>query len=150
MKSYPVKFQTIIREEKGWRLVRLKNPVMGGMYAVYNAKDNRIKTGLCLGAAVEILSTVVRSETALPTTGNTCVLDDTPDPSDEKTWDWSAVYFISLWMLAHDPSFADNDYMDNWDNAKKAYVGFLTDYRPDEYFDGGLPEKLTDYLNETK
>lgn len=76
--------------------------------------------------------------------------DKGPDPSDEKTWDWSAVYFISLWLMAHDPYFADNDYMDNWDNAKKAYVGFLTDYQPDEYFEGGLPEKLTDYLNETR
>lgn len=76
--------------------------------------------------------------------------DKDPNPSDEKTWDWSAVYFISLWLMAHDPYFADNDYMDNWDNAKKAYVGFLTDYQPDEYFEGGLPEKLTDYLNETR
>ena len=84
MKNYAVKFQTIIREEKGWQLVRLKNPVMGGMYAVYSAEKDRIKTGLCLEAAVEVFNTVVHSETALPTTGNTCVLDDTPDPSDEK------------------------------------------------------------------
>ena len=62
MKNYAVKFQTVIREEKGWQLVSLKNPVMGGMYAVYNAKDNRIKTGLCLEAAVEIFNTVVRAE----------------------------------------------------------------------------------------
>lgn len=47
---------TLIRKYKSLELIRLSEPIMGGLYAVRCTKEKKAKTGLSLEAAIDVFN----------------------------------------------------------------------------------------------
>lgn len=52
----PIEIAKVIKRHKDIAVVKLKEPIYGGIYAV--SSSNKLTTGLCLGAANELFGTL--------------------------------------------------------------------------------------------